>query len=181
MSLIKNDVTDKDIENLFDNNNLEAINNESVTQQDSIIPQELDVKSDSKNKIQRPDTYAADEVHQKKLDNKKEELLLKTASQEKLLQSSGSVSRDVFNQIAKARQQAQLEEFISKQRKLPRIAATARYKLYNNEPKCTFHVYQPQHSLDGGRFLCSCKFCSQVKVFTESQWKQYELENRQYM
>jgi len=181
MSLIKNDVTDKDIENLFDNNDTKGFSESEQSEQESIIPAELDVNSDSQSKIERPDDYQVEEVRQKKIDAKKKEALLKSQSREELLQTRGNVSKDVFQEVAKVRQQAQLEEFVSKQRKLPKIDPSARYKLYGADPKCNFHVYQPIHTMEGGRFLCSCKFCSEEKIFTEQQWKNYELENRQFM
>ena len=181
MGLIKKDVSDSDIENLFDNNNTEGFVDESDTSDnESLIPSELDVNNESNGCIKRPD-YTVQEVRQKKLNEKKQAALLKNANEEKLLQTSGSVSKDVFNEIAKARQKAQLEEFVSKQRKLPQINPSAKYKLYSGEPDCNFHVYQPLNSIGGGRFLCTCKFCSQEKIFTEQQWKNYEIENREYM
>ena len=182
MAFIKKDVSDQDIEDLFENNNSEAFVDNPNSNEESLIPSELDVKSKQGNEIKRPDSYQPDKIHQKKLEIKKEEdELLKGGTPEKLLKVAGSVSKAIFNKIAEARQKAQLEEFISKQRKLPRIASNAKYKLYGADPKCTFHVFQVNNVLDGGRFLCSCKFCSQEKIFTEFQWKVYELENRQYM
>lgn len=183
MPLIKNDVTDQDIENLFDKQiNTKFKDESSQNNDDSIIPKELDVKSDSSNKISRPDTYQPNQVHKDKLNIRKElEKLNNESTDEQLLQTSGTVNKSVFNEIVRAKKQAQLEEFKSKQRKLPVIQPTVRYPLYNDQPKCTFHVYKPYQPMSAGRMLCACKFCSHVKVFSEVDWRKYEIENRKYM
>ena len=188
MPLIKNDVTDQDIENLFDHQintkfkDENSENNESNNEEDSIVPKELDVKSGAVNKITRPDEYKPDQVHKDKLNVRKELERLNTEStDEELLQTSGPVDKKVFSEIVRAKKQAQLEEFKAKQRKLPVIQPTARYPLWGDQPKCTFHVYKPYQPMSFGRMLCACKFCSQVKVFSETEWRKYEIENRKYM
>lgn len=183
MKLIK-DVSDQDIEKLFDqNDNKEFVTetNDSDTSNESFIPKELDATDDSKKTINRPESYDKQEIRTKKLELKQQKEALKNASETELLKTTGNVTTKVFNEIAKVRQQAQLEEFVSKQRKVPRISETAKYRLYGNEPQCTFHVYQIQSMLEGKRMQATCKFCSHEKIFTEEEWKMYELENHQYM
>lgn len=184
MGLIKNDVTDQDIENLFDRQIDTKFKDESSETQDqeSIIPKELDVKSGVKSKITRPDNYQPNQVHKDKLNIKKELDRLNTeSSKEELLQVEGSVDKKTFNEIIKARKLAELEEFKAKQRKIPTIQPTAKYPLYGDQPQCNFHVYKPYQPMSNDRLLCACKFCSRVKVFSKTEWQKYEIENRKYI
>ena len=185
MGFLKNDVTDDDLEKLFDeNDNSKFVDKKKQEEEDSIkdlIPKELDVQQDSNGKIERPETYQPDEVHEKKLEERKEQERLLETNQEELIQTSGSVSKKVFAEIAKARANAQLEEYKLRMAKLPVIKPGAKLKLYNDKPQCTFHVYKCIQMIDQSHLMASCKFCSESKIFSMEEWRQYSLENAKYL
>lgn len=193
MAILKgNSVTDKDIENLFDNNNAEGFseNSQKNEEDESVIPPELDIQSDKTSAIRRPtwDTetkkakWSTDQFRADVIEKRKREQELKNQTDEQLLSLDGSVSKKVFNKVAELKKKAQLDEFVSNQRKLPVINNnTVKYKLYNNQSICNYHIFKPIYMINDNVMLCSCKFCSLEKTFTMEDWKIYELENRSYL
>ena len=181
MGFIKKDITDEDIENLFDKNITDSIIEKDSEPQEAsqdLIPKELSVNGKSDGHIKRPDQYTPSE---KRIESKKITEENKETDKNALLNKSGSVTLELFKRITDLRKKALLEEFTQKQRKLPVVNPNARYKLYNDQPKCTFHVYVPSLVLDNNTILTGCKFCSQQKTFTMQEWKKYEVENRKFM
>lgn len=190
MGILKGDnVTDKDIENLFDNNNSEAFSS-NEPENESLIPPELDARSEETTTIKRPlwdnelkqhKKWNVSQIREDKREDKRQQEILKNQTDEELLNSSGSVTTEIFNRVAEIKKKAQLDEFVSNQRKLPVISSQAKYRLYNDKPVCNFHVFKPDYILTDNVILCSCKFCSQEKIFPIDEWKRYELENRAYI
>lgn len=181
MGFLKNDITDDDLEKLFDeNNNSKFIDKKEEFIKD-VISKELDVKQDSNTEIERPSVYQPNEVHEKKLEERKKQEKLLQCNQEELIQIKGNVNKQVFDEIAKARSKAKLEEYKHKIAKLPVIKPDAKLKLYSDKPHCTFHVYKCIQLIDQNHLMTSCKFCSESKIFSMEEWKQYSLENTKYL
>lgn len=182
MAFIKKDITDEDIENLFDKNITDSLidKKDNADSAQNLIPKELSATTTDNNHIKRPNEYKAKDtsVEAKKV---KENLKDITSDKNKLLNMSGTVTTEIFKRISDLRKQALLEEFTLRQRKLPIVNPNARYKLYNDQPKCTFHVYVPSMIIDSNTILTGCKFCSQQRTFTMQEWKKYEVENRKFM
>lgn len=186
MAFIKNDVTDEELDKLFNNNdNSSFVKKDEVQKEetdDDLISPELDAKNNElQTRIERPVEYKKDEVHAEKLkERKKEEALLKSADGSNLKDLTGQVSSKVFSEIAKVRQQAQLEAYKQSQAKIPKISPNAKFKLYGDQ-ECKYHVYIPYQMVDNNTMITTCKFCSAHKIFTMKQWLHYQLENSKYM
>jgi len=187
MAMLKQNVSDADIEALFDRNDKSAFggstNDDSnePANEEPLLPSELDNNSTTSKNIERPTKWQPDEVHEEKLRLKKELSALKKVHQEELLQTKGSVTKDIFAEVAKAREKAYLEEYQRSQAKLPVINPDAKVKLYSGQDQCNFHVYQTREMLPNNKIACACKFCSCFKEFTMEEWKQYQIENAQYL
>ena len=187
MAFIKNDVTEEELDNLFNKNittGFESKKEESSEDNDKqevepLISSELDVKSQAPVKIERPDDYKKDEVHAQKLKLRKEEEAV-LEKPDDINQVSGRVSSRVFKEIAKVREKALLEAYKESQAKLPTISKNAKVKLWGDE-ECKFHVYRIYQMVDSNNMICTCKFCSHQKMFSMLQWMKYQLENSKYM
>lgn len=183
MAFIKNDVSDEELDKLFNENDSSAFRKkeDKNNENESLLSSELDVKNDSPAKVERPEEYQRNEVRKEKIDErKKEEALLKSAK-EKIVSINGQVSAKVFSEIAKARERAYLEEYQKAQAKIPKVNETAKFKIRSGDNHCTFHVYTPYHMIDNDHLMTSCKYCSESKILTLNDWMKYQLENKQYM
>lgn len=185
MAFVKNDVTDEDLDKLFNENDASSFIKKKELEDkhdNSLISDELDVKSPTTNKIERPlRSQMRDEIKDSiREEEKREESLLKSVS-EKVISITGQVTSKIFNEIARVRQEAYLEEYRKSQNKLPVIKENAKIKLYSGQDECKFHVYKPYQMIDSDHMMTCCKYCSESKIFTLQEWMKYQLENKQYI
>lgn len=182
MAFVKNDVTEDELERLFDKNDTKGFVKEDNSNNDELLPPELDIKKESETVTVQTKDYQKQEVHvpSKAEEKRNEEKLLQSSSDE-LLKVTGNVSKNVFSEIAKVRQKAQLEAYKQAQAKIPIIQKDAKIKLRGNEDQCGFHVYVPRQMIDGDHMMTCCKYCSEFKVFEMSQWLKYQLENKEFI
>lgn len=186
MAFVKNDVTDEELDKLFNENDTSSFKKKESNEEkdDSLISDELDVKavqSAISTKIERPDEYQKDEVRDAKIQEKKEEQSLLKSASEKIVSITGQVTAKIFSEIARVRQEAYLEEYKKSQDKLPIVKEDAKIKLYSGEDECKFHVYRPHQMIDNDHMMTCCKYCSVSKIFTMQEWMKYQLENKQYI
>jgi len=181
MAFVKNDVTEDELERLFDKNDTKGFVEED-NGDDELLSPELDIKKGSETITVQTKDYQKQEVHvpSKAEEKREEERLLKSSSDE-LLKVTGNVSKNVFSEIAKVRQKAQLEAYKQAQAKIPVIQKDAKIKLRGSENQCSFHVYVPKQMIDNDHMMTCCKYCSEFKVFEMSQWLKYQLENKEFI
>lgn len=179
MAFIKNDVTDKELEDLFDKDDNSKFQKKK---KDNLISDELDVKSESSSKINRPDEYtkSAKREASKIVNELVNKALNKLKNKEDINNLTGNVTSDVFKAVAKARQEALLEEYKLRQAKLPVIQPNAKIKLECGS-SCEHHTYIPYQMSDSNHIIVTCKYCSDCKTFDLATWMKYQLENKQYM
>lgn len=179
MAFIKNDVTDQELEDLFDKDDNSKF---QKTKKDNLISDELDVKNESSGKINRPDEYV--KTPKREITSQAKELVNKVfdklKNKEDISHINGNVTSDVFKAVAKARQEAMLEEYKLRQAKIPKIQPDAKIKLECGS-SCEHHTYIPYQMTDGNHIMVTCKYCSDCKIFDLNTWMKYQLENKQYM
>ncbi len=185
MAFIKNDVTEDELERLFDKNDTRGFVNKEENgdnNEDELISPELDIKKDTESISVKTKDYQKQDTHTitKAEEKRKEEKLLQSSSDE-LLKLTGNVTKNVFSEIAKVRQKAQLEAYKQAQAKIPVVQPDAKIKLRGNEDQCNFHVYVPKQMIDSDHMMTCCKYCSEFKVFEMSQWLKYQLENKEFI
>lgn len=157
MKKIDKDFTDEDIDSLFNNDDT------SVLKQNEIVPNELSTETDEKpTHVDRPKEYIVSE-----------ETRVKREIEEHHQKQSNKL-KEIIDYIKNYRKNLIIKETINK-------SIIGGYTKVNIEPstQCTFHIYQPRDIM-GDKIYCSCKFCSAMKEFTQSEWDEYCIKYRKW-
>ena len=170
----KDEITDADIDNLFNNND-----NSAIIKKESIVPQELSLENTKKsNHIDRPTEKIDSEQTRVKKEKEKENNLLEIQLEESPLNVK---SLNTFQQLKKYikgilnyRKQEELKQQASRS-----ILSGCTQTHTDPGTECTFHIFQPKHIM-GDIIYCSCKFCSVEKEFTQSEWDEYCIKYRKW-
>lgn len=160
MEKLQKDLTDADIDNLFNNNDTSVL--KDTIEQKDIIPQELSTENKEKaNHIDRPpEKIDSEKTRIRKEISKIDEGVLKI--------------RKLISDLKKYKQQSNSEGALT------RAILNGNTKV-NVDPstQCTFHIYQPK-DIKHDKITCSCKFCSAMKDFTQSEWDEYCVKYRKW-
>lgn len=163
-------ITDSDIEDMFEKNDTKVLKDDPS---EDLVPAELLLDS-SGTKIERPETPVIDEYHQQKKDEK---VLQKQLKENKLPDGIIETSTvNILNAVARFKKEAYDKE---RRRELTKLAIlNGGTKLnFSNRNECQHHLFLPAYILQDIVYG-SCKFCSSKKTFTISEWKSYQLQNK---
>jgi len=183
------DISDEDIDSLFNNNDTSVLKDVESSdeiqeepeqlQQSDIVPKELSLDSDQSAKhVDRPDDVETEAVRIRRLAKEK-------AEQE---------ARNIEENIADVKQIddfLNVKKYIQAIRKYVTDAKTKQLATKNiisgntnvnldAGTECTFHMYEPKHIM-GDTVICSCRYCSAMKEFTQKQWDEWCIKYRKWM
>lgn len=171
----KLDITDEDIDNLFNNNDTSALEDKDKKVD---LPVELSIEKDVKpTQVDRPK------------DDRSEQAKIKNEIKKNDKETEINIEKDI-NSIKSLNGLKQVGLYIKKLRFLKDNQLIKKEKTkailsgvlpthLDNGTQCTFHIYKPRDIL-GDKIYCSCKFCSCEKVFTQSEWDDYCLKYRKW-
>lgn len=170
----KDEITDEDIDNLFNNNDTTVIKNKQ-----NLVPTELSLENKNKsNHIDRPVIKQdSDKTKIKKEEKRKENILEKQIENSPIdvkSVSSFTQLRSYIKSILNYRKTEQLKQEMSTS-----ILSGCTETHTDPGTQCTFHIFQPKHIM-GDVIYCSCKFCSVEKEFTQSEWDEYCIKYRKW-
>lgn len=173
---IQKDISEEDIDKLFNNNDDSVLKNTENNQSNVEIPLELSVNKKS-NRIKRPQNSKTElkrikdekNIVEKDIDNKIENNITDIKSLNNFDQ--------VKKYIKKIFQHKEYERTKTIQNK--NLINQLKNKDIYKSTDCTFHIFQPRHVM-GNMVFCSCKFCSVEKTFTLQEWDDYCLKYRKW-
>ena len=156
----KDEITDEDIDNLFNNDNNQAFVEQKKT---DIVPHELSTENKEKsNHIERPKDVPLTEKNRDKTEINR----LKEEGVQKV--------RKFISFIRQYKKQQELKNILNRQ-----IVNGQTQVHVDPGTECTFHIYQPK-DITRDKILCSCKFCSAMKEFTQEEWDEYCIKYRKW-
>ena len=172
----KADITDTDIDNLFNNNDDSGLMDDKSEKVE--LPEELSIEKETKsNHVERPE------------DNRSEQAKIRAEIKEKDKQIEEDIDKNI-NSVKSLTgfQQARLyiqklmsiknNQKIEKEKTKAIINGVAPTYL-DKGTECTFHVYRPKDVL-GDKIYCYCKYCSCEKIFTQREWDNYCYKYRKW-
>ena len=166
---ISNDITDEELDDLFNNNNTSVLEDssesdeeESELKQTDMIPKEISTETEGKS---------AKFVDRPKIQVKSEDRRIK---EEISKLDDFSEVRKIVQQLRNYKENEKLKNATTKA-----IMSGLTPVNFDRSTKCRFHIYQPKDVLRDG-YLCSCKFCSACKEFTNREWEEYCIKYRKW-
>lgn len=171
---IEKELSDSDIDDLFNNDNTSVLNNDNSIE----IPEELSIENDKKsNFVDRPKNTQSENT---RIKNEQKDI-------EKSI--NNNIEKDIHS-VKKLTGFEQVRKYIRKlislkndqrinQEKTKAILAGLIKPNLDNGTECTFHIYKPRDIL-GDRIYCCCKFCSAEKTFSQSEWDEYCIKYRKW-
>lgn len=157
----KDEITDEDIDNLFNNDNNQKFVEKKEKQ--DIVPHELSTENtESVNHIDRPKEVPLTEKNRVK----------------------NEINRLKEEGVQKVRK---FIKFVRDYKKVQELRNITNRQIVNGQTpthldpgtECTFHIYQPRDIM-GNKMTCSCKFCSALKEFTQEEWDEYCIKYRKW-
>lgn len=156
----KDEITDEDIDNLFNNDNNQAF---VERKQNDIVPHEISTENKEKtNHIDRPK-----EIQPTEKNRVRNEI-------NRLKDDGVQRVRKFISFVRQYKKQQEIKDILNRQI----INGQTRVHL-DPGTECTFHIYQPRDIM-GNKMICSCKFCSAMKEFTHEEWDEYCIKYRKW-
>ena len=172
----RKDITDEDIDNLFNNNDDSSLKDDKSEMVE--LPEELSIEKDTKsNHVERPE------------DNRSEQAKIRAEIKEKKKEVENTINKDI-NSVKSLNGLQQVRLYIQKlmalknnqkleKEKTKAIINGATPTYLDKGTECTFHIYRPKDVL-GDKIYCYCKYCSCEKIFTQSEWDDYCYKYRKW-
>jgi len=172
---IEKEITDSDIDELFNNNNSSVLQSDIKTID---VPEELSIENDKKsNYIDRPRNPKSENVkikeEIKKLKDEIDKKIQEDINSIKELSGFEQARRYIKKLISLKNEQKINQE------KTKAILAGLIKPNFDPGSECTFHIYRPRDIL-GNKIYCACKFCSTEKIFTNQEWDEYCIKYRKW-
>lgn len=170
---IEKEITDSDIDELFNNNDSNVLKDEIIE-----VPDELSINNENKsNFVDRPKNTESEN----------------TRIKHEIEDANNKIEKDIQNDIHSVKKLSGLEQarkYIRKlislkndqkinQERTKAILAGLIKPHVDSGTECTFHIYKPRDIL-GDRIYCYCKFCSAEKTFSQSEWDEYCIKYRKW-
>ncbi len=171
---IEKELTDSDIDDLFNNNNTSILDDNKAIE----VPSELSIENNKKsNFVDRPKDNQSENTRIKK----EQENIQKTIDKniEKDIHSVREINTlDQAKKYIRKLISLKNDQKINHEKTKAILNGLLKPNL-DNGTECTFHIYKPRDIL-GDKIYCYCKFCSASKIFTQSEWDEYCIKYRKW-
>lgn len=181
---MKKVITDDDIDKLFEDNDSSAFKiDQENKKEDDFLPEEMDASKEKSIKFSdRPAYQAREEFLEKKRNQELQRQIkqdIEKNNSTEVLEKTSVRNVDILSSVVSVVNKIKNDER-NRQLEKQRILSGGSKLNFDPSTKCTYHVYEV-HDVMGNMLFCSCKYCSQYKEMTITEWDEYRYKNKRYL